>query len=264
MRAFFFWRILLFSLSSSYSLIALEISIDEAEIIGRQIYFNECSRKPERLVWWNDGEDFASMGIGHFIWYSADKRGPFEETFPSLLAFLQDNKEIFPEWLKNSPNCPWNSKEEYLNPQSTEKKKQLQELLSNSISLQAQFIAQRFEQVLPQLLENTDENQKIRITENMQRLGNSLQGKYALIDYLNFKGKGLLESERYQNEGWGLKQALEMMPDNAQDPLQAFIAAAKALLIRRVQNAPKDRREERWLPGWLARLDSYQSLYAEK
>ena len=36
-----------------------------------------------------------------------------------------------------------------------------------------------------------------------------------LIDYVNFKGEGVLETERYRGRGWGLLQVLEGMPEQA-------------------------------------------------
>lgn len=257
MCTFFFWRILLTCLLFSSALFSWEISKEEAELIGKRIYANECGGKIEKLVWWNDGEHFASLGIGHFIWYPADQKGPFEETFPSLLLFLSENGVEIPAWLKNVTSCPWSSKEEYLDRKQEAKKTELQTLLAHCISCQTLFIAKRFQQVLPQLLLGLDEAQKNHVSRQIERLSRSHQGKYALLDYLNFKGKGVLESERYQGQGWGLKQVLEQMVDSEKDPLSSFIETAKALLKQRVQNAPPERNEGQWLPGWLARIDSY-------
>ena len=35
------------------------------------------------------------------------------------------------------------------------------------------------------------------------------RGTFALVDYVNFKGEGTKETERYRNEGWELLQVLE-------------------------------------------------------
>jgi hypothetical protein len=37
----------------------------------------------------------------------------------------------------------------------------------------------------------------------------------------------------------------------------AFASSAKAVLARRVQNAPAARKEQRWLTGWHNRCDGY-------
>jgi hypothetical protein len=260
MSSFFFWRILFLCLTFTRICTSFEITLEEAETIGKRIYFNECSAKAERLVWWNDGENFASLGIGHFIWYPIDQVGPFEETFPALVSFLDQNGIKIPDWLKIVRGCPWQDRQEYLRPEQETKKKELQSFLLSSIPLQAKFIALRFEEIVPQLLSSLDDDQKVRVSRQIKRLGNSLNGKYALLDYLNFKGKGLADSERYQGQGWGLRQVLETMPDDEKDPLQAFVDTAKSLLKSRVKNAPTERHEERWLPGWLARLDSYRVI----
>jgi hypothetical protein len=254
MPSFFFWKILTLFLTCTCLLFSLELSQQELAIIGKRIYLNECGGKKEKLVWWNDGEHFASLGIGHFIWYPTDQTGPFEETFPQLLHFLQKQGISLPDWLKSATGCPWQNKQEYL--REKRRRKELQDILANSLEIQINFIVQRFEQTIPELLVDLDDTQKRHLLCQLNRLGQSLQGKYALLDYLNFKGKGLAESERYHGEGWGLKQVLQNMPDTS-DPLNAFVETAKTLLKRRVHNAPADRQEDYWLQGWLKRLDSY-------
>ena len=49
--------------------------------------------RTNEVLWWNPGEEFPSLGIGHFIWYPAGVDGPFIESFPRLLAFLSARQE---------------------------------------------------------------------------------------------------------------------------------------------------------------------------
>jgi hypothetical protein len=252
---FFFCGILSASFLICYSASAIEISPAEAEIIGRGIFFNECGGEKDRLVWWNIGENFASLGIGHFIWYPKGVKGPFEETFPALLVFLCQQGAQIPDWLKGS--CPWNSREEFSDQAQSAKKKELQELLSRTVSLQTTFIGKRFESTLPNILGSMSDEARARALKHIERLEMTPQGKFAMIDYLNFKGEGRLETERYQGKGWGLKQVLEEMPANTENSLKAFVETAKALLKQRVDNAPPERQEERWLKGWLSRVNRY-------
>src|SRR4051794_39519410 len=60
---------------------AVNLSEGEAKRIGQKIWQNECNGTISGLTSWNAGEDFASLGIGHFIWYPEGRRGPFEESF---------------------------------------------------------------------------------------------------------------------------------------------------------------------------------------
>ena len=53
--------------------------------LGQQVFRNECRSRPACLTSWNDGEDFPSLGIGHFIWYRAGQQEIYEESFPQLL-----------------------------------------------------------------------------------------------------------------------------------------------------------------------------------
>ncbi len=237
------------------SISALTLSPQEAELIGKHIFFNECSEKKEKLVWWNQGEEFASMGIGHFIWYPEGKRGPFEETFPLLLEFLKQHQVPLPASLQTQNGCPWQSREEFLSSNKLE----LQELLLQTIPLQTQFIYERFQVAIEEILHSIEENKKAVVLNHLNQLQKSLNGKFALIDYLNFKGSGIAIQENYQGIRWGLKQVLETMPQSAKDPLSAFITTAKKLLTQRVEKAPPERHEEKWLPGWIARIERYQS-----
>lgn len=254
MSRFFFCVIFLASLSLS----AMELSPAEAEKVGQAIFKNECSGKKERLVWWNTGEEFASLGIGHFIWYPKNKRGPFEETFPVLLTFFKEQGVEMPEWLRDADGCPWNSREAFL--VQVEQRKELQDLLAKTMPLQTTFIGMRFEKTLPQILSSMSEIKRIDSLVNVERLKKTVQGKFALIDYLNFKGSGILETERYQGKGWGLKQVLEEMPADADNPVKAFSEAAQRLLKQRVEKSPARKQEEQWLKGWLVRVQQYSQI----
>jgi hypothetical protein len=76
---------------------------------------------------------------------------------------------------------------------------------------------------------------------------------------VNFKGEGVLATERYAGEGWGLLQVLEGMSQegNGRAAVKSFAESARKVLTRRVRNSPPERHESRWLPGWLARINTY-------
>jgi hypothetical protein len=126
--------------------------------------------------------------------------------------------------------------------------------------LQVDFLIGRMHQALPKMLAAIPESERAQITKQFQRLASSAQGCYALIDYVNFKGEGVLETERYRGRGWGLLQALEGMPegDTAQNAPREFAASAAQVLRERVNNSPPARNERRWLAGWLDRVATYR------
>jgi len=234
---------------------AADLSDAELAQIGRKVWINECAGTVAGLTSWNEGEEFASLGIGHFIWYAAGRRGPFEESFPALVEYLAAHGETVPAWMRGA--CPWNTRAEFMAAQHSERLEALRSLLADTTGLQARFLAQRMSDALPKMLAaapGPDEAQKVR--RNFERLEATGAGTFALIDYVNFKGEGTLATERYKGQGWGLLQVLEAMPANG-DPAQAFSQSAKAMLARRVRNAPPERHEERWLPGWDARVERY-------
>src|SRR5689334_17000237 len=84
---------------------AITVSPADATHIGHKVWQNECAGSVEGLVSWNSGEAFPSLGIGHFIWYPEGKPGPFEESFPKLVALLKERGTKVPAWL-NGP-APW-------------------------------------------------------------------------------------------------------------------------------------------------------------
>ncbi|MFI5332537.1 MAG: hypothetical protein ACHQVS_00375 [Candidatus Babeliales bacterium] len=237
----------------------LQLSSSEAQIIGQKIWRNECRCSTEQLTWWKKGEEWASLGIGHFIWYPAHKQGPFTQTFPELLRFLAQHKIQLPAWLKKYPPCPWQTRESFFNDTQSPRMKELRALLSSTIELQAQFIANRLERTLPTMLATCNSLECAHIQKQFYRVANSPMGLYALIDYVNVKGEGTNPAERYDNQGWGLLQVLNRMQgtNSGKAAIQEFVTCAKTVLTERVNNAPPGRNEGQWLKGWHNRIDTY-------
>ena len=237
------------------------LSSGDALKVGKRVWQNECGGTISGLTSWNQGEDFASLGIGHFIWYPKGRRGPFEESFPKLVSFISSRGAKLPALLLavgHLQPCPWNSRAEFLKAQNTSEMNQLRRFLADTIDLQAEFLVARLDASLPKMLAEAAPADRTNVQKQFERLTKTPQGCYALIDYVNFKGEGVLHTERYQGQGWGLLQVLEAMQGNSDsDAPDEFARAAKVVLTRRVQNAPADRHESRWLTGWLRRVNSY-------
>jgi len=261
-RLLLFLLVLLVSEKSMISSpVKMTISEREAQIIGQKICLNETGGIPEHLVAWNTSETFASLGIGHFIWYPPGQEGPFEETFPGLLNFLQERQIELPAWLDPTSDCPWSTREEFLNHLNSQEMQDVRTLLTDTLPQQVQFIFQRLELALPKILAHVAaEEDRTFVREQFYRVAQSSLGMYALADYVNFKGEGISQTERYQGQGWGLLQVLQEMPGDSPNAVLEFANAAEFVLTRRVKNAPQERRdvEARWLPGWKARIDTYR------
>lgn len=245
---------------------AQTVAISDAQALsaGQRLWKNECDGKVAGLTSWNAGEDFASLGIGHYIWYPAGKRGPFEESFPELLRYLQAHGQTFPAWLQTIPPCPWNDRAEFLTARNGPQLAELRSLLAKTVGLQARFSADRLQAALPKMLADTSSAQRDGIRRQFARVAASPHGVYALVDYVNFKGEGVLPTERYQGKGWGLLQVLAgMKTDPAALPgptaTAEFSASAVRVLTERVALSPPARGEARWLPGWKSRVRTYAS-----
>jgi hypothetical protein len=145
---------------------------------------------------------------------------------------------------------------------SSKESKQYQDILDFMIRTkhcQADYIIENTKRSLQNIIDAAPGDQHLRITNYLSQLSGNSQGLYAIIDYVNFKGAGIGGSETYQGEGWGLFQVLQGMRDRptSQEALAEFVRSAKEVLKHRVVIAPIDRHEERWLPGWLSRIDTY-------
>jgi hypothetical protein len=261
-RAHFFLTLLFIAcmLLQLQTVAAISLSHGDALRIAKKVWQNECNGTIAGLTSWNEGENFASLGIGHFIWYPRGQRGPFEESFPKLVSFIASHGAKLPTLLLpiGERPCPWNSRAEFLRAQHTVEMNQLRRFLADTIDLQAEFLIARLESALPKMLAEAAPADRANVQQQFERLTRTPQGCYALVDYVNFKGEGVLQTERYHGQGWGLLQVLEGM-HGAFDAaaVDQFVHAAKATLIRRVHNAPAERHESRWLTGWIRRVNSY-------
>jgi hypothetical protein len=224
---------------------------EQVEHIGKKIYRNECNNNPKLLVFWKKGEEFPSCGIGHFIWYPKNQSYIFKEQFSHLLNYLQKRAVTIPSWIDASFSCPW-VQQEYEAGAYQSQINELRTLLESTISLQAHFIIDNFKRDIALL----------KLAENLKKRLNALmgdaQGLFAVIDYVHFKGMGTNVTERYHGQGWGLVQVLENMHHElSHSLLEQFVESAKKVLAQRVKNAPPERKEEQWLPGWCNRVNRY-------
>jgi len=247
----------LFSFPALSTTYPINLSPEQTEQLGNLIWKNEGQQKIEHLTTWNKKEDFPSLGLGHFIWYPSAEKGPFKEQFPALLTFMQERGVVLPSWLQQAEVAPWQSREQFYDDFNGVQLSALRKLLSEQLILQTQFIIKRLENAIPLILTSSSTLEQQRIERQLQRLATPT-GVFALLDYVNFKGEGVSSNERYQDQGWGLKQVLLAMPMETTMPLRSFGFAADEILTRRVKNAPRD--EQQWLAGWRVRVHAYQQL----
>ncbi|MEA1987732.1 MAG: hypothetical protein U9N57_00825 [Pseudomonadota bacterium] len=255
--------------SSSVNVLPIISGLSNAEKqwIGDRIYQNECASKVENLTYWGKGEGFPSFGIGHFIWFPPGVEVNFHETFPDMVRYVSQFKKP-PQWLIDlSPfNSPWLNKESFDEAKSSEQLGELRTWLYETKSYQSEFIIKQFLQRFSKAL---DDNQGVKDRQYYVHLVEVLlsfkKGRFAVIDYVNFKGLGN-SKEQYQGQQWGVLSVLESMSINQdslnkmsrEKVLDKFILSAKSRLELRVQLAPKSRNEQRWLKGWFVRLDGYR------
>ncbi|MEM9445104.1 MAG: hypothetical protein AAGA18_07100 [Verrucomicrobiota bacterium] len=243
-----------------------KISLDDEDAmrIGKMIWKNECGGTISGLTMWNPGEEFPSLGIGHFIWYPVGYEGPFDESFPKLIAFMKEEGVEVPQWLvdqvEKKGGSPWLSRDAFEKSKDGSEMTQLRLFLKETIPVQARYTARRSEQALGKITKGLSPQRTRRVRDQFYRVAGHPHGIYALVDYVNFKGEGIRESERYAGKGWGLLQVLEEMKGEEEGlaALDAFADAAIFVLNRRIQNSDPKRGEKRWKLGWENRCNSYR------
>ena len=249
------------SVSTEKKDIFANISRSELNAIGEKIFKNEAAGKKENLVYWNEGENFPSLGIGHFIWYKQGEPGIFEESFPQLVEFLKSKNVKLPKIMAENKYSPWKDRQELINLKTKKIPdtdiEELTNFLYENKDLQIMFIFKRLESSLEKMLAVSNDRENVR--KQFYRVASSPNGLYPLIDYVNFKGEGTNPNERYNGQGWGLLQVLENMKgtETGKAALTEFSNSAKFVLQRRVNNSDSSKNERKWLQGWFNRCNTY-------
>ena len=181
------------SVSTEKKDIFANISRSELNAIGEKIFKNEAAGKKENLVYWNEGENFPSLGIGHFIWYKQGEPGIFEESFPQLVEFLKSKNVKLPKIMAENKYSPWKDRQELINLKTKKIPdtdiEELTNFLYENKDLQIMFIFKRLESSLEKMLAVSNDRENVR--KQFYRVASSPNGLYPLIDYVNFKGEGI-------------------------------------------------------------------------
>jgi hypothetical protein len=256
--------------------ISLALEPAQLDWVGQKIFENECAAQFQCLVHWNEGEAFPSLGIGHFIWYPEGVDEGFVESFPALIRYMEQRQLNIPKWLRqlNPFDAPWNSREAFLEVIDSPGMAELREFLAGTQGVQAEFIFRRAKDSLSDIVNAAPEPLQNMVRKRIQALSQTPGGVYAIMDYVNFKGEGLSPTEQHKGQGWGLLQVLLAMtyePEptragkahaGAGEPgkriLTDFRRAAAEVLTRRASLADNPIEKERWLPGWLRRIETYR------
>ncbi|MBR0739654.1 hypothetical protein JQ581_22225 [Bradyrhizobium liaoningense] len=240
---------------------------DVAQKVGHKIWLNETDGNRDAITSWNAGEEFASLGIGHFLWFPAGKPAPFEESFPPLLEFLRQQNAHLPSWIDKVPipPCPWTSRADFKKNFNSPQMKELRQFLLDTVAGQAQYLVVRANGAMEKILRTAaDSAERAHIITQFSRIVQASKDLYPLIDYVEFKGEGInpeetaVDKQTGTRQGWGLKQVLLKMNGTAIEPkavLAEYADAAQSVLQQRVRNIPAN---HMWESGWLRRVDTYR------
>ena len=149
-------------------------------------HFMECRRK----------FCFARDRALHLV--SGGARGPFEESFPKLRALRTKTGSQAAAVTFGLPCCALvrgTRARNFSRPNRARNMKQLRIFLADTIDLQADFLVERLARArcpkfsTPRHQRNVPESKSSSIG-----VASSAQGCYALVDYVNFKGEGVLDN----------------------------------------------------------------------
>ena len=161
------------------------LTTEQKQWLGQQIFNNECAMQVNCLTAWNSGEDFPSLGIGHFIWYKQNQIEIFEESFPALIKYFEEQNIRIPEWIKDSNyESPWQNRDEFIEKYSDTELSELRSLLAETFSQQTSFIIKRFEAALNKMTAILTEDEAAPVEEEFFIAADSIPpgGLYSLSD----------------------------------------------------------------------------------
>lgn len=230
--------------------------------VGERIFRNETNGDATKLLRWNSKGNFADLGISHLVWYPANQRGSYTETFPSYLKYVQSKNVPLPTWLANRPSDggPWANKAAFERAKEDQQMRELSKFLEKTVGLQAAFMADQLRRNMPAMVQTLAPQYRQAALNNFQVMEKTPGGMYPVLDYMVFQGAGTSSNERYNGHGWGLLQVLVNM-DRVQpgtNALAEFMRSAGDSITHRVAAAPADRHEARMLADWQNRVRTYK------
>ena len=108
----------------------MKLSKEQLLAVAERIFQNETGGVRNNLVDWNDGENFPSLGIGHFTWFKASGgRSGFGDSLPDMIAYYKQQGIQLPKLLSEFRYSPWNSKSELM-AKKANGDKDIQELIA--------------------------------------------------------------------------------------------------------------------------------------
>ena len=237
-------------------------SANDMNAIGERIFRNETNGDAAKLLRWNSKGNFADLGIGHLVWYPANQRGSYTETFPNFLKYVQSKNVPLPTWLANRPSegGPWANKDAFERAKDDKQMRELAKFLEKTVGLQAAFMSEQLRRNMPAMAQTLPAQYRQAALDNFQVMEKTSGGMYPVLDYMVFQGAGTSSNERYNGHGWGLLQVLLNMErvQPGSNALAEFMRSAGDSITHRVAAAPADRHEARLLADWQTRVRTYK------
>ena len=143
----------------------LNLTREQLLSVADKIFKNETGGSINELVAWNDGENFPSLGIGHFTWFKASGgRSGFGDSLPEMVAYYRKQGIKLPKILEENRFSPWQSKSELM-AKKARGDKDIQELISffdSTRDIQVMFIYERLKSSLDKMLNASSNKENLK------------------------------------------------------------------------------------------------------
>lgn len=209
------------------------------EFDGAELAFDKPA--PAEFTEWGQGEDFPSLGLGHYIWYpegTPKEAKKFEESFPQYIEFMLKNCNIaIPADLQDTSHkqvilkieggklingAPWKEKLSADGKEGFDVLKKIPTSGASSLTkflwtkentdCQAKFQQKRLADAIAAMRAKPTNPGMCSLIDGFMHDRNSY---LAMLDYVNFKGDGNNPQKDFyvhKDKGtiqWGLKQVIE-------------------------------------------------------
>lgn len=237
-------------LSDLQSAVSAGLRMSQADklMFKKGVFYNEARGRYELLTHWNGGEEFPSLGLGHFLWYPEGYQGKNPDDFPAVLQFLAAKGVELPDWMKPGSRAPWPNRNAFCSDFYSRRMIDLRYILVTTLDYQTEFLLERGNRSLSAMLARVPENERPDIEKQFKRVTSTPVGIYAVFDLVNFKGESrLLQALK------GMSQATP-----SASPIKDFADAAQIVLDKILEDKDPDY-VARWKPNWKQHVDTYRA-----
>jgi hypothetical protein len=209
--------------SGKYNL-KLNLTPELLHKLAANVLRNETGCRPMDIVKWNKNENFPSLGLMHSIWFPPGVNHAYGQSFPEMWQFLRKKalaagSPPVPAFMQSEKTGAAWAETEFRVPdrETADEIATLKKFLAEPkvLEWQKEFIVRRAQKSFSRVLAAIEPGPKRQEAFSyLKRLLATDRGVISVIDYVNFKGEGLIPVKVdgfTQPISWGFRPVLEKM-----------------------------------------------------